>query len=119
MAALRSFQREGFLAEAFRQPTVRTIQEYSQAPCQLAEQERGHGGAWNAASQRCSGHSRAAEVNREAQGEGVRLGGRRCHTCLGLSQETPFWLGCLGGRQGKSDQPETPRVSRPVSSGNG
>lgn len=34
--------------------------------------------------------------------------GRPCHAGLGPSQETPFWLGCPGGREGKSDSPRTP-----------
>ena len=55
----------------------------SQAPCQLAEQERGHGGAWDAASQRCSGHSRAAEVNGGA--------GRGSLAWGGGADVTPAW----------------------------
>lgn len=33
---------------------------------------------------------------------------RHYHAGLGPSQETPFWLDCAGGREGKSDSPRTP-----------
>ena len=57
-----------------------------------------------------------AEVNRELRGQRDGAGGRPYLACLGPSQETPFWLGCLKGRTGKSDQLENPRGSLSVAS---